>query len=274
MAANPKAARKKQKSRPTAKDAAQRLVIWARVTEYALREPPRDMLQEWMDKWSAEDREDFARKVEPDREEFWQSVRDEGLWEHLSPDEQEFASRTLVTMTNREQIDASWRIESVQALMWALNLIPKLPPYDDMADHDLLLRIPCDGFAEFIRAARLRKRAEIDRARDIAELWHWRSRERELIEEDRPFPKNEKVAALGFHSRDDVIRFTARMLAERGKIPAPIDEDFPALGKAYRDLSGEEWWKVGMIAIERHFTLNWLCGYAPGNRWDKTPTHT
>lgn len=28
------------------------------------------------------------------------------------------------------------------------------------------------------------------------------------------------------------------------------------------------------IIMERHFALNWLCGMAPGNRWDETPTDT
>jgi len=26
--------------------------------------------------------------------------------------------------------------------------------------------------------------------------------------------------------------------------------------------------------MERHKALNWLCGFAPGNRWDETPTDT
>jgi hypothetical protein len=31
---------------------------------------------------------------------------------------------------------------------------------------------------------------------------------------------------------------------------------------------------VGSITEERHFALNWLCGYAPDNDWDATPTPT
>jgi hypothetical protein len=53
-----------------------------------------------------------------------------------------------------------------------------------------------------------------------------------------------------------------------------IDEDFAVHGKAYRDLSPEEWSEVRSITLERHFALNWLCGYAPNNRWDETPTDT
>ena len=43
---------------------------------------------------------------------------------------------------------------------------------------------------------------------------------------------------------------------------------------SYRDLTDEEWSSIRSIAFERHFALNWLCGYAPDNRWDETPTDT
>jgi hypothetical protein len=53
-----------------------------------------------------------------------------------------------------------------------------------------------------------------------------------------------------------------------------IADDYPAKGKAYRDLNTEEWAEVRSVTVERHFTLNWLCGYAPLNDWDRTPTGT
>ncbi len=46
------------------------------------------------------------------------------------------------------------------------------------------------------------------------------------------------------------------------------------MGKAYRDLDDDEWSTVSSIAMERHFALNWLSGYAPNNNWDETPTET
>jgi hypothetical protein len=53
-----------------------------------------------------------------------------------------------------------------------------------------------------------------------------------------------------------------------------IEEDFPAKGKADRGLSAQESSEVRSITFERHFALNWLCGYSPGNEWDQTPTDT
>ncbi len=68
-------------------------------------------------------------------------------------------------------LDGMWRIEAATCLMWALGLVPEIPPYDRQADpEDLLSRIPYDNPLEFARIAQLRPAEEIDRAREIAEL--------------------------------------------------------------------------------------------------------
>ncbi|HVP10834.1 MAG TPA: DUF4272 domain-containing protein [Phycisphaerae bacterium] len=265
---------KTSESRPTSGDAARRLVILKYVVVKALSSPPREMLREILAKWSPSEREDFRRQGEAERDKFWRGFRQAGLWEHMSPKEQAFAQSTLVTMTEQEQIDASWRTEAAQTLMWALGMIAELPPYDTGASEDLLKQVPSSDIAAFVRSVQLRAQAEVDRARDVAEFWHWRSRTRELIERGDRFPADPKMKVAGFHSFEDILRFSAREGAKKGTIPACAEDDFPAKGKAYRDLSVEEWAEVRSITVERHFTLNWLCGYAPGNRWDETPTDT
>jgi hypothetical protein len=259
--------------RPTAEEAAQRLVILKYVAVRAITAAPRDILHIMLKQLAADAREDFTRYAETEREEFWQGLLEGGLQGSLSAWEQQFASTTLITMTHEEQVDASWLVESIQTLMWALGLLSQLPPYDTQADHDLLKSIPSADVAGFIRSQYLRPDAEIDRARGTAELWHWRARTRLLIECDEVQP-DENLKALGFHSFDEIVRFSAHMAAAEGTIPACIGEDFPAFGRAYRDLSEHEWSVVRSISIRRHFTLNWLCGYAPENRWDETPTET
>ena len=177
-------------------------------------------------------------------------------------------------MTQRQQIDATWRVEAAQTLMWALGMLADLPPYDTGANHDLIKQIPSGELAPFIKSAQLREQPELDRARSTAEFWHWRSRTRELIERGEPFRDNEQMKSMGFRSYDDIVRFSASNAAQKGTIPPSIDDDFPAKGKAYRDLTGDEWSEVKSITAERHFALNWLCGFAPGNNWDDTPTDT
>lgn len=266
-------ATKPLQSRPTAEEAARRLIVLKYVIVYAFTSPPRDILRKLFEKWSADERKQFTNDGETRRGEFWQPLQDAGLWSAVSTSERKLAESTIVTMTAEQQVNASWRIESAQVLMWALGLIPNLPPWDAQANQELLKQIPSRELARFLSSADLLKGFEIERARDDAELWHWRSRTRHLIEEGQEFAADKKMRAAGISSYDDIVRFTARNLEKEGRIRA-IDEDFPAKGKAYRKLSAEEWSKVRSITIERHFALNWLCGYAPGNEWDKTPTDT
>ena len=158
--------------------------------------------------------------------------------------------------------------------MWALGLLPTLPPYDIKARHDILMQIPTSDPAAFVSSAKLRDQAELERARSTAELWHWRSRTRELIERGEAFPSDPELKKAGFRNYDDIVRFSARNAAQKGSIPPRIGDDFPAKNKAYRDLTSEEWSEVMSITMERHFTLNWLCGCAADNKWDETPTDT
>ena len=151
----------------------------------------------------------------------------------------------------------------------------RVPAYDTQGDLDELKAVPHERIEWFIKSATIRPQTEIDRARDVAELWHWRSRTRQLVEEGRPFSADEPMMkAAGFRSFDDIVRIAAQKAHQDGVIPPPIDLDFPVKGKAYRDLTVDEWSEVRSITTERHFALNWLCGYAPGNRWDETPTET
>ena len=74
--------------------------------------------------------------------------------------------------------------------------------------------------------------------------------------------------------RTDLIRGTAKVAAEKGWIAETMADDFPAFGKPYRDMSQDEWSQVRSISQGRHHALNWLCGYAPENDWDRTPIGT
>src|SRR3954451_21723127 len=106
----------KARLRPTAKAAACRLLILKHIVVYGFAAPPRDMLKKTMAQWSAEDRAEFQQQAEARRDKICQGLKKVGLWEHISPREQGFSQSTLVTMTEREQIKASWRMEAAQTL--------------------------------------------------------------------------------------------------------------------------------------------------------------
>jgi Domain of unknown function (DUF4272) len=260
--------------RPTAGEAARRLLALKYVAVDAHAAPPAEMLRYLEPDWTENQRREFAEDERFQRDQFWSQLRKCGLWRQLSPSERKYAKTPKAKMSNQQWLDACWRIESAQILMWALGLLTGMPAYDTQAGLIDLNVVPHENLGEFIKSAQLRHQSEIDRARDLAELWHWRSRTRQLIEEGRPFPVDEQMKATGYHTFDDAVQIAAQKAHEDANIPAPINTDFPVNGKAYRDLTADEWSEVSSITRERHFALNWLCGYAPRNRWDKTPTNT
>jgi len=255
------------KRRPSAKDAAVRAYVLKSVVISALALPPQEVLDEQSSAWSQSERDDFFETLAADRRGRWAGL---GRWKaRLSPNERLFASALPQDVTPRQHTDAIWRLEAFQVLLWALGLLENLPGYDTEANEELLKGFPPGEFGAYIRQARLRPAAEIDEQRDMAELWHWRSRTRWLIETETPID-----GALGFESYDKIVRSVAAAARDTGDIGVVTDEDFTAFGLAYRDLSDEQWSTVRSITAERHFALNWLCGYAPGHRWDDTPTDT
>ena len=181
--------------------------------------------------------------------------------------------KTADKLSAGEQINASWRTEAVHVLAWALRAQPRLLPYDRQAS--LKKHTIGNGdLAAFVRNARLRPRKEIEAARELAEFWHWRSRTRQLHEGKSPLTPSASMRAAGIETYDDIARAAVRAARKRGELKTTSGGDFKALGKAYRDLTDGEWSDVRSITVERHFALNWLCGMAPRNRWDDTPTDT
>jgi hypothetical protein len=194
-------------------------------------------------------------------------LRTEGADQHLSEVERGLLSRPLGRWEEQAVIDASWRKDSLGALLWAVSVLDALPAYDtEFPDNIHTERVGwLRPASEFLSHVKVRPAEEIGHARNIAELWHWRARTRQLQEQGYKAPED-------FGSFDEIVKIAARLAHENDDIPPPIDDDFPAFGKAYRDLSEEEYSRANSIAMERHYALNWLCGYAEG--WDEVPTDT
>ncbi len=257
---------------PTAKETARRLSVLSGIIGYAHSMPG---LHTWMDvypKWSKEQQDKFFQTFKILPKSIADFFRNIGVWSDLSPNEDKFLHAYPQDLQIKDLNNFSWRKESAAALMWALGILSELPPFDKETDPELINQVPKKDARQFIESAKLRSPEELEEKRSLAQSWHWRSRTRQLIEEGRPFPIMPQ--APQFNSFDDVVRFSAKALKEEGAFPEIINEDFPAKGKAYRDLTRNEWFEVRSVTMERHFALNWLCGYAPGNRWDETPTET
>jgi hypothetical protein len=261
-------------SRPNATEVAGRLLALRCVVTHAFATPPRGALDEWFEQWTVAERKDFVQKSESRAKAYWSTVNVSPIFPHLSPWEREFANSTILTMSSQDQIDASWRAEAAQVLMWALSLITGLSAPETQASPDLLKSETLSRPVEFLASALLRPAREIDHAREVAELWHWRSRTEELIRDGRSLPSNENLIKQGIRSYHDIVRLAANAAHKRNEIHLVIASDFSVKGKAYAHLTPEEWSDVRSISVERHRALNWLCGYSPNNDWDSAPTDT
>jgi hypothetical protein len=174
--------RKKEAGPTSAASVAKRGLVLRHVAVYALMTPPLDLFAATYESWPDNDRTEYQREAGIRRDEYWSRLKIFGLDGELSPWERSFAKATMASMTSRQQVDASWRVEAIQVLMWALGLLPSLPPHDEPADHDILKDFPPVEPSHFIKTAALRPRDEIKEGRDRVELWHWRSRTRQLQE--------------------------------------------------------------------------------------------
>lgn len=183
----------------------------------------------------------------------------------LSPDEKKLFEAEPGTWTQQQMFDASWRMESLGVLLWAMGISDEIPPYDvQFSDEEKLEAVPfLDSIGAFVEGSKIRNKKEIQKARNVAEMWNWRCRVKTLQEEGTVPPPEGSTY-------EEAIKKSAKNAYRRKDISKPIDGDFPILGKAFRDLTEEEYPIVSAIAMERHFALNWLCDLS--DNWDDTPT--
>ncbi len=260
--------------RPTSREAYARLMVLKYIVVHAGTTPPKPILNPLLEKWPEARRKDFDSKFKRLAEANAAAMRRLRLWKHVSPDERSFLQSFGSRMDEYAQIAAGWRMECAGMIMWALRLFNTWPKIDAQFDPDLLKDVPIQKVGLFSRHPKLRRHEEISAKRDLMEFWHWRVRTRQLIEQDHPFEPDDKMKMAGLNKLDDIVRFSAKAAHEKGDLPEILDEDCVFLGRPFRSLTAEQYQNATSIIMERHYALNWLCGMAPGNRWDETPTET
>ena len=256
---------------PAAEEVNRRLLVLRGVVTHALAAPTREELANLSEHWTEEARDAAIEGSVKQRDDMVAHVQKQGLWEHHTDRERAFLSTSYLNMSDGQQTDFAWRLEAAQVLMWALGFVPELPPLDELAKpaNLKLVRPPEPGQPH--PAPQLRSPDELQTACALADLWHWRCVTRQMIEEGHTLELTPQLEAAGLTGFDDLIRHLARGAHENGMLTELCDNDFVVNGKAYRDLDAEEWSRVGSVTVERHHALNWLCGNAPGNRWDEVP---
>jgi len=202
------------------------------------------------------------------------SVKRAGLWEYTTTAEKKFLSTSYSEMDMQALINASWSIEGAVVLLWALQLTEDFPDINEQANPQVLNRLVANDTGSVAEEFSLRLFHEIEKMRDLIELWHWRVNTRILIERDYDFQAGKSMEDPGYESLDDIVREIAVNAYSAGNIKELIDEDFVFKGQAFRELPGGLFREAHSLILERHRALNWLCGYAPDNNWEETPTDT
>jgi len=254
---------------PDAADVMKRAIILKCLIVRALAVPPDEFLQECRAQWSEEEWNSFVSAERSLAAENVRRLHDERLWGQMDADERNFMEAPLTDVTPQARIDASWLAEGAMCLLWALGFVAEILPYDRQAEVELTNTVPKEPVLVLVKKAELRSAGLIEKQRSVAELWHWRARTRQLQESGQV-----TNVLAGKYTVSEVLQISSRTASDNGDCPPPIDGDFPAFGKAYRDLTKQEFSAAMSIAMERHRAFNWLCGYAPGNRWSETPTDT
>lgn len=198
-----------------AKDVARRCIVLYAVVAAGHNEP-REQLVEWLQR--------------------------EGLWDYVTPKEQAFLESE--NPAKQQFINATWRVEALFPLLWALRVIKELPEPTALCDVEYVQSVLpeiYDSTAAFISSAQLRPDSEIYNANGHIIDIHWRIRDAE-IRKNPPSP--EPAGKLGRLPRMDT----------RPEGP-PV-----------------EIYDAGVVK-ERHHALNWLTGYF-GQEWDEVTTDT
>ena len=259
----------KQSTPPDAIAVKRRTSILLHIFVKALATPPEDLLA----RFDGQPMEGEKAKLASGCEEMFskqrEQIRSAGLWEDMEESEHVFVNAGIFETTMRQRINACWMAESIICLLWALGYKEQIPAYDQQYDLQSDKTSSADLLRDTTRRAALRPQTEIERQRDCAELWHWRCRTHKLLA-SREIPDTLPDGT----PMSKIIRMTAEKAAQEGIFAQPIGGDFPVFGKAFREISEEELGQLTSIAMERHKALNWLRGFAPGNRWSKTPTDT
>ena len=190
-------------------------------------------------------------------------LKNHGVLASLSPNEKTLVGKPVGSWAMQDIVNTSWRAEALGSILWALTQFESLPPYDTpFVLPEILGKLGNPD--DFPNRTTLRTPIELSKARNAAELWHWRARTAVV--------QRRGVAPPPGLTFPGIIAQSAKMAFQERLIPQPIDNDFPFSGKPYSKLSDAEYQNAASIAQERHFAFNWLCGYSAN--WDETSTST
>jgi len=123
-------------------------------------------------------------------------LRDESLWDELSPEELKFVS--AAEPTERQRVNASWRSEALLILLWALGAVKELPSLAAQCDagnfQEILPPFADVAVNKFISTAQRRSDDELFDMADALLNSHWEARDARI--HNRPMPANLDIGII------------------------------------------------------------------------------
>jgi hypothetical protein len=228
---------------PTPDRVARRALALAAVTARALLEQD-DPSESWV--------ADFYRDTL-----IW--VEAVGIGNELEPDEWKVIQRPPGTLDEQAQINATWRLEGLAILAWALNRFA-LPEYDNLVAPQALIRSLGFPGIETARALlahpELRPQAELEVMQKLILGLHWRLRDFSIRPQAMDFRDFARNCWFGPF---DLTTFRL------------IDNDLALGENAIRNAPKDVFQSALSAAMERHKAINWLLG---GGVYSQTDTST
>lgn len=169
-----------------------------------------------------------------------------GIEGELEPAEANFVRRPLGKVSQRMQIDSTWRLEGLVVLAWALGRFD-MPPHDKLVDFNAMwasLGWPDTNAADSLLARpTLRSREEICVMRNRLFALHWRLRNFSLRPEVMDFAEFARTAWFGPLDLTDL----------------PLEKGDLAIGNVRLDRAdADAFASTHSASLERHKAINWL----------------
>jgi hypothetical protein len=217
-------------------------------------------------------------KIEKSNEQLVNLIQTENLMPSFSKREKVLIKKELGSWSNQDIADMFWRNQALAILLWAVSYLSEIRPYDKgylPIETWPILFFPINKeFMSFVPLTKtfyshihLRSLEEINKARETAQHWYWRAQTERII-------KKGKIQGAEGLTFLEIIKMSAKDGYTRGWHGKPIKNDLPIHGKAYADLTEQEFSQTKSLTKERYYALNWLAGYSTKNNWDEVPTNT
>jgi hypothetical protein len=135
-------------------------------------------------------------------------LRENDLWDHLTPNEAVFLSNN--NPDRKSVINFTWRSEALFVLMWAARLVDDLPlPRRETDTGEIVSRFPGVDQSPwpFIGGLRLRAKSEILDVSDLIYRLHWAVRQASLDGEPPPAGLNAGVIREWHHAINWITRY-------------------------------------------------------------------